>query len=170
MRETSPAILAEFIKILRETGNVSISAKACGYTRVNFYNHKTKNPEFAKAWEDAYEESMDKLEFEAVRRAKHGVEEAMMFQGRQVGVRRVYSDRMLEFLLTGGRPEKYAHRFRGEITGKGGSPLVPEVSILETARRVAFILIALAILVKYLLATSIDTIIIRTVCHHNSIA
>ncbi len=64
----------------------------------------------------------------------------MMYQGRQVGVIREYSDRMLELLLTGVKPEKYAHRWKGEVTGKGGTPLVPEVNMIESARRIAFLL------------------------------
>ena len=140
MRETSPEVLAEFVRVLRETGNVTTSAKACGKTTMNFYDHKRKNPEFSKAWDEAYQESGDKLEQEAWRRAHDGVEEAMMYQGRQVGVRRLYSDRLIEFLLTGIKPEKYAHRYKAELTGREGKPLIPEVSMIEVARRLSYIL------------------------------
>lgn len=140
MRKTPQGVLDEFIRILRETGNVTISAKACGIVTRTASYHRESNPEFAKAWEYAMQEAGDKLEHEAVRRATQGVERAMMYQGRQVGVIREYSDRMLELLLTGVKPEKYAHRWKGELSGRDGKALIPEVNIIETARRLAFIL------------------------------
>lgn len=138
--ELTPEIREIFLKVMRETGNIRVAAEACGYKRNVFFVHREKNPEFAAAWEEAYQDAMDKLELEAMRRAKDGVAEPIMFQGRQIGTRYIRSDRLIEFLLIGGRPEKFAPRFRGEITGKGGSPLIPEVSIIETARRLTFIL------------------------------
>ena len=136
----TPEVAKIFLDVLRETGNISLSAKACKLTRQNVQQHRDRNPEFAKVWDDAYQDAMDKLEREAWRRAAEGTEKPQMFQGRQIGIIREYSDRMMEMLLMGGRPEKYAHKFRGEITGKGGTPLVPEVSMIEVARRLSYIL------------------------------
>lgn len=138
--EITIEIRAIFLDVMRETGNIRVAAEACGYKRNAFYVHRDKNPEFAAAWEEAYQDAMDKLELEAMHRAMTGVAEPIMFQGRQIGTRYLRSDRLMEFLLIGGRPEKFAPRFRGEITGKGGTPLMPEVSLIETARRVAFLL------------------------------
>ena len=146
--ELTPEIREIFLKCMRETGNIRLAAEACGYKRNVFFVHRDKNPEFAAAWEEAYQDAMDKLESEALHRATIGVAEPIMFQGRQIGVKYIRSDRILEFLLIGGRPEKFAPRFRGEITGKGGTPLVPEVSMIESARRIAFLLTQASVALK----------------------
>lgn len=139
-KKTPKGVWDQFLRILKETGNVTISSKAVGVVTRTANLHREQDPEFSREWDAAMQEAGDKLEHEATRRAVAGVERAMMYQGRQIGVVREYSDRMLEFLLTGIRPEKYAHRWKGEVTGKGGTPLVPENSINDAARRIAFLL------------------------------
>lgn len=130
-----------FLKVLSETGNQRKSAEACGFSVAAFKKHKAKDSEFSDAWDAAYQDSMDKLESEAWRRAYEGYEEPVFYQGRQVGIVRKYSDKLIEFLLTGGRPEKYAHKYRAEITGRDGKPLIPDaVGDIEIARRLTFIL------------------------------
>ena len=136
-----------FLKILSETGNQRKAAEATGYSVAAFRKHKIKDPEFSEAWDNAYQDSMDKLEAEAWRRAYEGFEEPVFYQGRQVGIVRKYSDKLIEFLLTGGRPEKYAHKYRAELTGKDGKPLIPDaVGDIEIARRLAFLLTQSAVL------------------------
>jgi hypothetical protein len=62
-----------FLAALRRTGNVSKSAQLAGTTRRNAYYRRASRPEFAAAWDDAYETFVDELEEEAHRRAFQGV-------------------------------------------------------------------------------------------------
>jgi hypothetical protein len=49
------------------------------------------------------------------------VTEGVYYKGKPVGVKRIYSDALLMFLLRGARPEKY--RTGVELTGPNGGPL-----------------------------------------------
>lgn len=130
----------KFIDVLRQTGNKPLAAKACGFTLRAFYNHYKSDEAFHDEWDEAVQESNGILEREAWRRALEGTEKPIMYKGQVIGKEREYSDRLLEFLLMGNMPEKYA-RNKMEITGKGGTPLIPEqTNNIEIARRVAFLL------------------------------
>lgn len=96
---------ASFLATLRETCNVSESARSAGVGRRTVYEWRDSDPEFAAAWADAEEEAVDKLEQVARERALDS------------------SDRMLEILLKAHRPEKYVDRVRSEVTGKDGGPV-----------------------------------------------
>jgi len=110
-----------FIEGLRFTGNVSAAARAVGWSRRAAYDYRDVHDDFAQAWDDAIEEATDALEEEARRRAVDGVVEPVYHQGQVCGGIKKYSDRMLEILLKGHRPEKF--RERHEHTGPGGGPI-----------------------------------------------
>src|SRR5579872_7498788 len=106
-----------FLDALRQTGNV---AEACrrsgnpGFSRKHAYRMRDADPEFAAAWAEAEQIATDALELEARRRAVEGVTEPFVSLGRIVRtddgamlMRTTYSDRLLETLLRGHRPEKY---------------------------------------------------------------
>ena len=100
---------AAVLAALAETGN---GAKACASAEIGrtaFYEW-VKEPDFAKAADDAMEQASDKLESEARRRAHDGVDEPVWFQGMQCGTVRKYSDTLLIFLLKGAKPDKYRER------------------------------------------------------------
>jgi hypothetical protein len=88
-----------FLEQLRETCNVSHSAREAGISRTVAYEWRASDPDFAAAWEDAEEQAVDKLEKVARDRAIDG------------------SDRMMEILLKAHRPEKYVERFKGDFSG-----------------------------------------------------
>ena len=50
-----------------------------------------------------------------------------MYQGKEVGAERRYSDRLLELLLKGALPEKYSERFR--LAGKDGGEILIKVVV-----------------------------------------
>jgi hypothetical protein len=102
-----PAFLTAFAQV----GNVTEAARIAGTTRVTVWRNNSSDPEFAKAFAEAEQESMDLLEREAWRRATEGVDEPVFYKGAQCGVIKRYSDRLTEFLLRGGRPEEYGERF-----------------------------------------------------------
>ncbi len=110
----------KFLEVVRTTCNVSEAARAIGMARQSLYDARTRDNEFARLWHQAIEEAADCLEREAWRRAVEGWDEPVFYQGKAVGAVRKYSDRMLELLLKGHRPEKFKDRH--EVTG-GPSPL-----------------------------------------------
>lgn len=93
---------ATFIEVLRQSCNVSAAARAAGVDRKTPYNWRDADPAFAEAWKQAEDEAVDGLEQAAWDRAVDG------------------SDRMMEILLKGHRPEKYA---KTVIAGDRDNPL-----------------------------------------------
>ncbi len=110
----------KFLEVVRTTCNVSEAARSIGMARQSLYDARNRDSQFARGWDQAIEEAADCLEREAWRRAVEGWEEPVFYQGKEVGAVRKYSDRMLELLLKGHRPEKFKDRH--EVTG-GPSPL-----------------------------------------------
>lgn len=89
-----------FLAVLRETCNVSEAARSANVSRSSAYAHRDTDPDFARAWEDAEQEAVDKLEAVAWQRATAE-----------------QSDRILELLLKAHRPEKYKDRSAVEHSG-----------------------------------------------------
>lgn len=137
-----------FLKALKLSGNVTIACKIAGWTPPAAKHHFDKDPIFRQEWEEAIEEATDLLEKEARRRAVDGFEKLTVYQGKVVYhrypedwpdeskagqymtdpltgdpipvVMREYSDRMLELLLKGNRPDKFRENVEVGITHKGG--------------------------------------------------
>lgn len=96
-----------FLEKLKETGNVTLSARLIGLGRSRAYDYRAEDKEFAALWEEAEAEAADLLEEEARRRAVAGVENPVFHKGEIVGHVTSYSDLLLIFLLKGLRPEKF---------------------------------------------------------------
>jgi len=107
-----------FLELLRETANVSASARRVGISRQAAYKARARSEEFREAWEDAIEEAIDALEAEARRRALEGVGEPVFYQGKEVGHIRRYSDLLLIFLLKGRRKEVFGNKVDHTSSGK----------------------------------------------------
>jgi hypothetical protein len=106
-----------FIATLSEFCNVSEAARAAGIARSTAYEWREDDAEFAALWDEAEQHAADKLEREAWRRAVEGVEKPVYYRGDEVGHVKEYSDRMLEILLKGHRPEKFVDRIKAEHSG-----------------------------------------------------
>mgnify|MGYP001585905273 CR=1 FL=1 len=94
--------------------------EACRIAKINpltAISHRKLCPEFRKAWKVASDLGTSLLEMEAYRRAYHGVEEPVFYQGTECGRIRRYSDGMMMFLLKSRRPETYRDMVE---QGKGG--------------------------------------------------
>lgn len=141
-----------FIAALRDTGVVRHAYEAAGMGRTVVYDARKKNPEFAKAWDDAVQDAADLLEMEAIRRAHHGVKKPVIYQGKLCGAWvkdgqvveegtpgammiplsvTEYSDTLLIFMLKGIRPEKF--KDHSPITEAMAS-MVKVISNVDTAK------------------------------------
>lgn len=99
-----------FIEVLADTGLVSLAAKEVGMTRASAYRLRraAHAGAFARAWDRARELAGALIEDIAFERAIEGVEvESFDGNGELSGVRTVYNDRLLVFLLRHLKPEVY---------------------------------------------------------------
>jgi len=105
-----------FILAYAAAGNVSAAAQVSGISRAVVYVWRARDSDFATAFADANERAVERLEFEARRRAVEGHEVPVFGSvgagagSGAVGSVRKYSDRLLMFLLQSAKPEKYAPR------------------------------------------------------------
>lgn len=132
-----------FLRAYTAVGSITEAAKACKMSRSSHYEWMEHEPEYAEAFTAAQEEAVETLEAECWRRAKDGVHEPVIYQGRlqflpkfdrktktvkidpttkrpiisdvPLTVRKK-SDVLLIFLLKALRPDKYRDNFKGEIT------------------------------------------------------
>ena len=128
-RQHTPEKLAKFLEMLREGNTATFSAKTLGLGRTILYERKQADLDFARAWEDAVEVGIETMEQEAFRRATLGVDKPVYQGGKKVGSVREFSDTLLIFLLKARRPEIYRERLSHEVTGKGGTPLIPVLNV-----------------------------------------
>lgn len=128
---------AAFLDGLRACPNATVAAKRVGRSPSTFAAIVKRDEGFARDVQQAMSEGRDHLEAEAHRRAYAGVEKPVYYKGEIVGHVTEYSDRLLEFLLTGAFPEKYSKKIDLHKT------VVSEQGFgtdNELARRIAFLL------------------------------
>ena len=97
-----------FLRALGEGLSVTQAAGRAGMSRRGVYHAREANAEFARAWDDAWEQGTDTLEAEAWRRARDGTERPIMYRGEQVASVREFSDTLMLALLRARRPEAYS--------------------------------------------------------------
>lgn len=102
---------------LRATGSVSAASRAAEISRRQANEARVGNPELAREWQDALDESVEALEREARRRAAEGFEKPVFQQGVEVGRIREYSDGLLTLLLKAHSP-KFRDVTKVDITAK----------------------------------------------------
>jgi len=100
-----------FIAALRHTPVVRFALLQAGVSRCTAYTHRAKDAAFAADWEEAIQDGVDMLEMEANRRAAHGVDRPIYFQGTRIDTVKDFSDNLLMFLLKAYRPEKFRDNF-----------------------------------------------------------
>lgn len=88
-----------FLNAFRESGIISQALMVAGISRGQLRTALDKDAEFLEAFHDAKADAVDSLETEAVRRAKDG------------------SDQLLMFLLKSHRPEVYRENHKVEVSG-----------------------------------------------------
>ncbi len=129
--KATPKRMANFLEVLTWCGNVTEAARCAGVDRKSTYKWKARDAEFAKAWDEAIEASVDILEQEARRRAVYGYEETTTEDGKPTKKVQKFSNTLLMFLLNGNRPEKYKRRGVVEHTGKDGAELNVKATIIR---------------------------------------
>lgn len=127
-----------FLEGLASGHSVTTSAWAIGISRITAYDWRNKSEatrqedgsytdDFCVRWDDAIQAGIESLEDEAHRRARDGVEKPVYQGGVMVGTVTEYSDQLMQFLLKGRAPRKFADR--QELTGKDGGPVVSSIQV-----------------------------------------
>ena len=96
-----------FLDALAESGSVRAAAAASGRARGGWLALRSRDPGFARAWDEALDSYVELLETEADRRAVGGEEEPVFYGGKQVGSRTRASDSLLMFRLKALKPQRY---------------------------------------------------------------
>lgn len=106
-----------FIKQLAVNGNVRNACEKSGVARQTAYDRKDKDPEFARAWQEAVEMACDTLEEAAFNRAKN------------------YSDTLMIFLLKSHRPDKYREKRETKVDLKADVTMKDSPQSVEAQRQ-----------------------------------
>jgi hypothetical protein len=104
-----------YLRALAETGTVSAGVRAAATSWGTVHKWRELDPVFSLAEHQARTEFGDALEEEAKRRAFNGVPRPVFHGGKRVGTVTEYSDRLLEMLLKGAKPEKYHDKLDLEV-------------------------------------------------------
>lgn len=105
-----------FIAALCQHGNVTAACDHAGINRSTAYRLREADKGFAVEWDTSLDEAADRIEFEALRRAKRGVLKPVYYQGKRVGYEREYSDTLMGMMLKGHKPDKYGDKLTIKIT------------------------------------------------------
>lgn len=81
-KEVNDLAMMVFLSALADAATIGEAAAEAGIARKTAYRWKESDGEFAAAWDDAIESGTEVLEREATRRAVHGVEEPVIYQGQ----------------------------------------------------------------------------------------
>ncbi len=132
----SPRMRA-FLAAIRITPQLTVAAKVAGIGRSAHYRELERNPLYRVAFDAAYQEGVDGLEAEAIRRAQYGFRKLVVYHGSPVLVPRdparpphkkrnplvplyetEYSDQLLLALLRAKKPSEYKDRVEHELGDK----------------------------------------------------
>lgn len=81
-KEVNELAMLVFLSAVSDGATIGEAAHEAGVNRKTVYRWKESDAEFAEAWDESLEEGTELLEREAVRRAVHGVEEPVVYQGQ----------------------------------------------------------------------------------------
>ncbi|MEA3042375.1 MAG: hypothetical protein QOH47_213 [Sphingomonadales bacterium] len=96
-----------FLAALRKGESVLEACRLVGISNRTAYNHRNRDPEFARYWELARSMSWLPVELATFERAVTGIEEPVFVYGKLSHTRRRFSDSLLRKLLEGEKPRKY---------------------------------------------------------------
>jgi hypothetical protein len=110
--------------MLANGATYAAAAAAIGAHRRTIIKWPENDEEFAERWRNAVEEGIDRLEDEAIRRARDGVTRPVFYMGQVVGHVQEYSDSLLKFLLEAKRPAVYRARNINVMPPGGGDGIL----------------------------------------------
>ena len=88
-----------------------MAAVSSGYAFSFVSELRRADADFASRWKESDDLAIERMEFEADRRAVDGTDRPVFYQGERCGEIREYSDSLLVFRLKARRPEVYRERF-----------------------------------------------------------
>lgn len=112
----TPQVIKKFLKRLEKTGNVGSAAAFVGVSRDAIYKRMSVDEGFAEHVERAKGRFLDMIEQAAVERAIDGTNEPVYHQGKLVGYKKKYSDKMLDKLMTAADKERYGQHTTNHTT------------------------------------------------------
>lgn len=101
---------AAVMAALGSGASYTIAAERAGIARSALFKWRKDDPNFDQDCLDAEEEGTDRLEDEAMRRARHGVLKPILYKGEQVAEIREYSDTLMVTMLKARRPDRFKDR------------------------------------------------------------
>lgn len=124
-----------FIETLADTGLVNVAARAVGMSRASAYQLR-RSPHgaaFARAWDAAREHAGGLVEDIAFERAIEGTEQEVLNRdGEVIATRLVHDNRLLKYLLSHLKPERYGAR-PADVAGTNAP--APAMPMLEDSLR-----------------------------------
>lgn len=127
----------KFLWLLEEGAMISKAAEAVGVSRQAIHKARKRDAEFDKAITEALGASVSVLEDEATRRALHGIDKPITYQGEITATFKEYSDTLLLRLLETRAPDRWKPRSATEVSGQLKTN---ELHPLEMAQRLTAIL------------------------------
>ena len=122
-----------FLKILKQTGNISAAARGAGLTRAKIYQKREADPNFKRDWEAALEEALDDLEGELRSRALEGTDKPVYYAGKEIGRVKTYNDNLAMFLLKSRRGQVFGEENKEtpkDDLGRDGHAVSPREKLL----------------------------------------
>ena len=119
-----------FIEVLADTGLVGHAARAVGMSRETAYRlrRSAQGAAFARAWDAARHHAGGLIEDIAFERAIEGVEhEVYNDAGEVIGARLVHDNRLLRYLLSHLKPDRYGAAARDGARDGDARPLAPAI-------------------------------------------
>ncbi|MES2096382.1 MAG: hypothetical protein V4459_06455 [Pseudomonadota bacterium] len=122
-----------FIETLADTGLVNLAARAVGMSRESAYQLRRSghHPAFTRAWDAARHHAGGLIEDIVFERAILGVEQEVYDgNGEVVGARLVHDNRLLKYLLSHLKPDRYG----GQRAVSAAPPVAPDKALEESLR------------------------------------
>ena len=129
----TPEKQRRFIETLADTGLVNVAAQAVGLSRASAYQLRRAphGAAFARAWDAARHQAAGLIEDIAFERAIEGTEQEVLDRdGDVVATRLVHDNRLLKYLLSHLKPERY-----GRDRTPAASASAPEAATLDATLR-----------------------------------
>jgi hypothetical protein len=129
----TPEKQRRFIETLADTGLVNVAAQAVGLSRASAYQLRRAphGAAFARAWDAARQQAAGLIEDIAFERAIEGTEQEVLDRdGNVVATRLVHDNRLLKYLLSHLKPERY-----GRDRAPAAPASAPEPDTLDATLR-----------------------------------